>query len=249
MLELPGPEVFSAVVDRIETGVYVLDGSGRIVYWNHGAEKITGLRTQEMLGGPCVSNLGLEEIEHYPAVCVHVCPLERNEGEPRRDATVSMRHRSGHLLRERLWTMAIRNAAEEIVGAAKVFSEWVNATEGSVQQKAGMGEEAHGESRLPGRAAISWWGDRLSLKVSARGAFLEAGDTVARTLHRPRERGATPYAGQRDGSGPGDASARVRGSTVAQGRQSGRSLEPEDHGDRAIHAQGWKRFKERGIRG
>ena len=281
MLELPGPEVFSAVVDRIETGVYVLDGSGRIVYRNHGAEKITGLRTQEMLGRPCVSNLGLEEIEHNPAVCVHVCPLERNEGEPRRDATVSMRHRSGHLWRVRLWTMAIRNAAGEIVGAAKVFSKWVNATEGSVQQRAGMGEEAHGESRLPGRAAaeaflqsqidfgaqqavkcgliriqlealeefqrghgheangtivrevrrtlrdmlrtgdflgswgagsflavlpgcgmgpltrlsermkeaagrvaISWWGDRLSLKVSTRAAFLEAGDTVARVESR-----------------------------------------------------------------
>jgi PAS domain S-box-containing protein len=137
MLEFSGPEVFAAVIDRIETGVYVLDGSRRIVYWNHGAEKITGLRTQEMLGRPCMSNLGLEEIEHNPAACVHACPLERNEGEPRRDATVRMRHRSGHLLRVRLWTMAIRNAARQIVGAAKVFSEWVNATERGVEQEAG----------------------------------------------------------------------------------------------------------------
>ena len=29
-----------------------------------------------------------------------------------------------------------------------------------------------------GRVAISWWGDRLSLKVSTRVAFLEAGDSV-----------------------------------------------------------------------
>jgi chemotaxis protein MotB len=56
-------------------------------------------------------------------------------------------------------------------------------------------------------------------------------------------------AGQRDGSGPGDASARIRGSTVAQGRQSGRPLEPEDHGDRAIYAEGRGRCKKRGIRG
>src|SRR5258706_6314698 len=153
MAEFPGPEVFAAVVDRIETGVYVLDGSQRIVSWNHGAEKITGLRTQEMLGRPCVSNLGLEELEHNPAVCVHACPLERDEREPRRDATVSMRHRSGQLLRVRLWTMAIRNAAGEIVGAAKVFSDRMHATEGLVEQKAGMAEETHGESRLPGRAA------------------------------------------------------------------------------------------------
>ena len=37
MLEFPGPEVFAAVVDRIETGVYVVDGKQRVVYWNHGA--------------------------------------------------------------------------------------------------------------------------------------------------------------------------------------------------------------------
>jgi PAS domain S-box-containing protein len=296
MLRLPGPEVFAAVVDRIETGVYVLDGTRRIVYWNHGAEKITGLRTQEMLGRPCVRNLGLEEIEHNPAVYGHANPLERNDGEPRRDATVSMRHRSGRMLRVRLWTMAIQNAAGEIVGAAKVFSEWVNATEGSAEKKAGLGEEAHGESRLPGRAAaevflqnqidfgthpggevrpdpgptggaeripawhgqeaaaaivrevsrtlrdmmrtgdflgswgpgsflavlpgcglgplrrlsermkeaagrvaISWWGDRLSLKVSARAAFLEAGDTVARV--ESRLKGAGRFVGQRATTG------------------------------------------------
>ena len=45
MLEFPGPEVFEAVVDRIETGVYVVDASQQVVYWNHGAEKITGLLT------------------------------------------------------------------------------------------------------------------------------------------------------------------------------------------------------------
>jgi PAS domain S-box-containing protein len=43
--------------------VYVIDGSQRVVYWNHGAEKITGLRTQEMLGRPCAGNLGLDHIE------------------------------------------------------------------------------------------------------------------------------------------------------------------------------------------
>jgi len=75
MLEFPGPDVFQAVVDRIETGVYLIDAHQRVVYWNHGAERITGLRTQEMLGRACDSHLGLEILEHNPAACVHQCPL------------------------------------------------------------------------------------------------------------------------------------------------------------------------------
>ena len=51
MLAFPGPEVFEAVVDRIETGVYVVDGKQRVVYWNHGAEKITGLLTRKCWAG------------------------------------------------------------------------------------------------------------------------------------------------------------------------------------------------------
>ena len=55
-----------AVVDRIETGVYVVDGKQRVVYWNHGAEKITSLLIQEMLGRPCASNLGRERWSTIP---------------------------------------------------------------------------------------------------------------------------------------------------------------------------------------
>jgi PAS domain S-box-containing protein len=153
MLAFPGPEVFEAVVDRIETGVYVVDGKQRVVYWNHGAEKITGLLTQEMLGRPCASNLGPETLEHNPAMCVHQCPMERATREPRHDVTVSMRHRAGHLLRVRLWTMAVRNAAGEIVGAVKVFTDRASAPEVSVEKRGGLLEELHVESRLPGRAA------------------------------------------------------------------------------------------------
>src|SRR4029077_8146508 len=150
MLAFPGPEVFEAVLDRIETGLYVVDGKQRVVYWNHGAEKITGLLTQEMLGRPCAGNLGLETLEHNPAMCVHQCQMERAAREPCHDVMVSMRHRAGHVLRVRLWTMAVRNGAGEIVGAVKVFTDRANAPEVSVEKTGGLLEDLHVESRLPG---------------------------------------------------------------------------------------------------
>jgi GGDEF domain-containing protein len=54
-----------------------------------------------------------------------------------------------------------------------------------------------------GRVAISWWGDRLSLKVTARAAFLEAGDTVARVESRLNAAGDR-LAGAADGNRAGE---------------------------------------------
>jgi diguanylate cyclase (GGDEF)-like protein/PAS domain S-box-containing protein len=277
MSEFPGLDVFRAVVDRIETGVYVVDVNQRIVYWNYGAEKVTGFLSQEMLGRPCGSNLVVEEIEHNPALCVHPCPLESGVGEhARREVVTYFRHRAGHVVWVRLWTMAVKNRAGDIVGAVKVFAERVQAAGLSEEEKAkprpedldietglasraatevflrgqielsakqrtpcglilirldtleefqrGHGKEAgsamlHEAARtlkdmmrrsdflgrwdagcflavLPGcglaplervgarmkkaagRVAISWWGDLLSVKVSAGAVVVEAGDTV-----------------------------------------------------------------------
>jgi diguanylate cyclase (GGDEF)-like protein len=213
---------------------------------------------------------------------------------------VSMRHRAGHLLRVRLWTMAVRNAAGEIVGAVKVFTDGANAPELSVEKNGGLLEELHGESRLPrraaaeaflqsqidscleppiecgliliklealeefqrghgqeaagaivrevsrtlkdmmrkgdflgrwgagsflavlpgcglgpltrlseqmkeaaGRVAISWWGDRLSLKVSAGAAFVEAEDSVER-VERRLNLAQDSVASRADGKGAGE---------------------------------------------
>ncbi|HST12879.1 MAG TPA: PAS domain-containing protein [Terriglobales bacterium] len=130
MLDFLGPDVFQAVVDRIETGVYAVDVNQRIVYWNFGAEKVTGFLSQEMLGRPCSSNLIVEQLEHNPAICAHHCPLESGVGEhARHEVMTHFRHRSGHVVWVRLWTMVVKNRAGDIVGAVKVFSERVPVAE------------------------------------------------------------------------------------------------------------------------
>jgi hypothetical protein len=77
-----------------------------------------------MLGRPCGSNLVVEQIEHNPATCAHACPLESGLGEHTRHEVVTyFRHRSGHLVWVRLWTMAVKIRSGAIAGAMKVFSE------------------------------------------------------------------------------------------------------------------------------
>ena len=135
MLEALGREILQAIVDRIETGVYALDLNHKVVYWNYGAQKLTGFLRQDVLGRPCDNFVVEQQEEHNPVVCTHHCPMESGTGENKqRDVVTYVRHRSGHVVPVRLWTMALKNESGEIVGAMKVFSEHAVAAESSAEE-------------------------------------------------------------------------------------------------------------------
>lgn len=56
MMELQDPEIFQTVLDSLHIGVCLVGRDGRILYWNEGAEKITGYRRHEVLGRLCREN-------------------------------------------------------------------------------------------------------------------------------------------------------------------------------------------------
>jgi PAS domain S-box-containing protein/diguanylate cyclase (GGDEF)-like protein len=154
MLEIPSPNIFQAIVDRIETGVFALDLDRKISYWNYGAEKITGFLSHDVLGRPCSDSILVEYDDHNPLLCMHQCPLENTRGDgARREAITYIRHRSGHVVSVRLWTMALKDRAGEIVGAVKVFSERVCSPELSIADAArGRQQDLDIETGIPSRA-------------------------------------------------------------------------------------------------
>ena len=44
------PELFRNVLEGLHNGVYVMDRSGKILFWNDGAERIAGYLRQGMMG-------------------------------------------------------------------------------------------------------------------------------------------------------------------------------------------------------
>ncbi len=50
VLELARPEVWRTVLEQLPTGVYLLDSDQKIVFWNAGAERITGRLSQDVVG-------------------------------------------------------------------------------------------------------------------------------------------------------------------------------------------------------
>src|SRR5579872_5777924 len=57
MSELQDPEIFRTVLDTLQTGVSVTDRNGRILFWNQGAERVTGHKRHEVVGRGCRDNI------------------------------------------------------------------------------------------------------------------------------------------------------------------------------------------------
>lgn len=63
------------VLEHIPDGVYCIGTDRKILFWNKGAEQITGYTTEEMTGRPCYDDLLGHENEHGHTLCDSGCPL------------------------------------------------------------------------------------------------------------------------------------------------------------------------------
>lgn len=116
------PEVFRAVMEDLQVGVYFTDRARRIVFWNSGAERITGYLSQEVVGRCCRDNILLHCDHRQVVVCGSACPLAEAmaDGKPR-EASLFLRHKTGHRIPIRIHSMPIRDPAGTIIGAAECF--------------------------------------------------------------------------------------------------------------------------------
>jgi len=124
MSGLLNPAQCEAVLEGLPNGVYVVDLERKILFWNKGAEQITGYHGQEMVGRYCHDDLLMHCDHHHEPLCNESCPLRDTmfDGKPR-DADVYLRHKEGHRVPVRVRAVAVRDAEGAIVGAAEIFDE------------------------------------------------------------------------------------------------------------------------------
>jgi|HubBroStandDraft_6_1064221.scaffolds.fasta_scaffold00815_10 diguanylate cyclase (GGDEF)-like protein/PAS domain S-box-containing protein len=134
------PEIFRTVLECLPTGVYLVDLDQRILFWNEGAEQITGYLRQDVVGHFCRDNLlaesrpdntnqkappGAKPSNVGPASDAILSILRDGK---RTFAEVSLRHKNGHRVFVRLRGVPIRNSHGTIVGAAESFDESFSAS-------------------------------------------------------------------------------------------------------------------------
>ena len=120
---IPLEPAFRAIVDGLEEGVYIVDADRRIVYWNQGAERLSGFASSEVVGENCAGNLLQHVDERGTPLCLAHCPLHSTlaDGQHRRD-TVYLRHKHGHRVPISVRVIPLRSASGQVVAAAEIFS-------------------------------------------------------------------------------------------------------------------------------
>ena len=117
------PDFYKEVIDNLYDGVYFVDRSRTITYWNKGAERITGYRKEEVIGRSCHDNL----LNHCTAggvqLCLGDCPLAAcmEKGIPQ-EAEVFLHHADGHRVPVLIRAAPFHDPEGNIVGAVETFS-------------------------------------------------------------------------------------------------------------------------------
>lgn len=116
-------QLLKEILDCVGDCVCLLDRNNIVVYWNHGAETITGHLAQEVFGRHCREDLALCHDREGAAVAHADCPLTniKQDGKPR-ECVIYIRHRDGHRIPVRLRAHAILDSNGEVTGVAEVFA-------------------------------------------------------------------------------------------------------------------------------
>lgn len=123
-MRLSDPDICWAVLDSLEMGVYVVDRERRIIFWNRGAEAMTGFRAEEVLGRSCHEEILVHCDKDGAKLCSAGCPMQTSieDGEPR-EQLLFLRHKAGHHIPVRVRITVLRNRAGEIAGGVETFVE------------------------------------------------------------------------------------------------------------------------------
>lgn len=124
---------YKDVLDNLHDGVYFVDTTRRITYWNKGSERISGFSSSEVMGKSCSNNILKHINDDGVNLCTSMCPLAYTmlDGKPRQ-ANVYLHHKNGHRVPVVVNAIPLYGENGEIVGAIESFTDnsaYLNAME------------------------------------------------------------------------------------------------------------------------
>lgn len=117
-------DFFSSVLSYLDEGVYYVDRNRQILYWNQGAQRLTGYSEKEVVGRYCQDNLLEHVLDDGTCLCLELCPLAATilDGKCRK-ANVFLHHKEGHRVPISVQTLPIKDNDGKVLGALEVFLE------------------------------------------------------------------------------------------------------------------------------
>jgi len=115
------------IIDCLNDGVYVCDRDRRIVYWNKSAERITGWRSEDVVGRACRDGVLNHIDKDGHRLCgKEYCPLHRamiTGGTANVPIIVFALCKDGRRVPTQVTTAPIHNEAGEIIGGVETFRD------------------------------------------------------------------------------------------------------------------------------
>ncbi len=138
---LAEPDAFTAMLDQLAEGVYIVDRQRTIRFWNSGCERISGYPAEAVVGHHCFDNILRHVDEDGTRLCFGLCPLAATmRDEEPRTARVWLHHREGHRVPVLVRTAPIHDEAANVIGAIEFFTDesTLAATEDRVKELEGL---------------------------------------------------------------------------------------------------------------
>jgi len=112
------------LINNLYDGVYFVDTTRTITYWNKGAEELTGYSADEAIGRHCFDNF-LNHVDcDGRALCTGGCPLSHTLADgARRETEVFLQHRDGHRVPVSVRVSPIADSRGTVIGAVEVFTD------------------------------------------------------------------------------------------------------------------------------
>jgi diguanylate cyclase (GGDEF)-like protein/PAS domain S-box-containing protein len=112
------------LMSNLYEGVYVVDKTRKIVFWNKGCEKITGFTSEEVVNSYCFQNI----LQHIDSVgtklCKTECPLSETLKTGKiQEREVFLHHKQGYRVPVSIKSMPIFDEFNKVVAAIEVFTD------------------------------------------------------------------------------------------------------------------------------
>ena len=117
-------DFYKRLLDNLHDGVYFVNLDREIIYWNNGAERITGYAQGDVIGSHCWDNILMHVDTQGNSLCQTACPLVKVISTGcETTADVYMSHKDGHRIPVSVRAAPIVNGRGKIVGAVEIFSD------------------------------------------------------------------------------------------------------------------------------
>jgi diguanylate cyclase (GGDEF)-like protein/PAS domain S-box-containing protein len=122
--------LYRDLLDNLADGVYFTDREGRVIYWNKGAERLSGYTQSEVIGRRCSDNILMHVDASGVALCTSACPLQTSIQDGQlHEADIFLHHKGGSRLPVHVRVSPLRDDSGNVIGAVEVFSDNTSKTQ------------------------------------------------------------------------------------------------------------------------